>query len=280
MCEATAPTVSPALSSALSSGQGLRRSASSRVPKNSIISESCLSAFAISRVPRSLIQMPPYSSFIHDGNSLSRQYVTVKSECINIVVMYTEVVPKLWSETIEAHRREVRDAILETTWALVAEHGLRSVTMSQIAEKTGIGRATLYKYFPDVEAILLAWHERHVTGHLEHLAEVRDQAGDARERLEAVLGAYALIEHKRPATELAALLHRGEHVAQAQQHLTDIIRDLLTEAAETGDVRGDIASEELASYCLHALAAASSLPSKAAVRRLVRVTLAGLRPPH
>jgi AcrR family transcriptional regulator len=194
--------------------------------------------------------------------------------------MYTKVVPKLWSETIEAHRREVRDAILDTTWALVAEHGLRSVTMSQIAEKTGIGRATLYKYFPDVEAILLAWHERHVSGHLEHLAEVRDQAGDARERLEAVLGAYALIEHKRPATELAALLHRGEHVAQAQQHLTDIIRDLLSEAAETGDVRGDIASEELASYCLHALAAASSLPSKAAVRRLVRVTLAGLRPPH
>ena len=38
--------------------------------------------------------------------------------------------------------------------------------MSQIAEQTGIGRATLYKYFPDVEAILLAWHERQVTGHL------------------------------------------------------------------------------------------------------------------
>lgn len=32
--------------------------------------------------------------------------------------------------------------------------------------------------------------------------------------------------------------------------------------------------------CLHALTAASSLPSKAAVRRLVAVTLAGLRPPR
>ena len=74
--------------------------------------------------------------------------------------MYTEVVPKLWNETIEAHRAAVRDAILDTTAALVAEHGLWSVTMSQIAEKTGIGRATLYKYFADVEAILLAWHER------------------------------------------------------------------------------------------------------------------------
>jgi AcrR family transcriptional regulator len=194
--------------------------------------------------------------------------------------MYTGVVPKLWNETIEAHRRAVRDAILDTTAALVAEHGLRSVTMSQIAEKTGIGRATLYKYFPDVEAILLAWHERHVTGHLDYLAELRDQAGDAGERLEAVLEAYALIQHKRHATELAALLHRDEHVARAQQHLTDIIRDLLTEAAGTGDVRGDIASDELASYCLHALTAASSLPSKAAVRRLVTVTLAGLRPPR
>jgi AcrR family transcriptional regulator len=219
-------------------------------------------------------------TFIHDGNSLSRQNVVIKSKCLDIVIMYTRVVPRLWNETIEAHRRAVRDAILETTWALVAEHGLRSVTMSQIAEKTGIGRATLYKYFPDVEAILLAWHERHVTGHLEHLAELRDQAGDARERLEAVLEAYALIQHKRQATELAALLHRHEHVARAQQHLTDIIRDLLTEAAQTGDVRGDIAPEELASYCLYALAAASSLPSEAAVCRLVTVTLAGLRPPH
>ena len=194
--------------------------------------------------------------------------------------MYTRVVPRLWNETIEAHRATVREAILNTTWALVTEHGLRSVTMSQIAEKTGIGRATLYKYFPDVEAILLACHERHVTGHLELLAEIRDQAGDARERLEAVLGAYALIQHKRHATELAALLHRDEHVAQAQQHLTHIIQDLLTKAAETGNVRGDVAPDELASYCLHALTSAGSLPSEAAVRRLVTVTLAGLRAPR
>jgi AcrR family transcriptional regulator len=68
-----------------------------------------------------------------------------------------------------AHRRAVRDATLDTTVALVAEHGLASVTMSQIAEQTGIGRATLYKYFPDVEAILLAWHQRQVAEHLEQL---------------------------------------------------------------------------------------------------------------
>jgi AcrR family transcriptional regulator len=187
-------------------------------------------------------------------------------------------VPRLWNDTIEAHRREVRDAILETTVRLVAEHGLRAVTMSQIAEETGIGRATLYKYFSDVEAILVAWHERHVAGHLERLSALRDQAGDAGERLKAVLDAYALIQHERHATELRALLHRDEHVGQAQHHLSALIRDLLVEGAAAGDIRDDVAPDELASFCISALAAASSLRSEAAVRRLVTVTLAGLRP--
>jgi AcrR family transcriptional regulator len=185
-------------------------------------------------------------------------------------------VPKLWTETIETHRREVRDATLDTTAALVAKNGLRSVTMSKIAEETGIGRATLYKYFPGVEAILVAWHERQITSHLEYLARIRDQDGDAAQRLEAVLEAYALISHHHHGTELAALLHRGEHVARAQAKLCELIRSLLAEAAKAGAVRDDIEPGELASYCLHALAAAGSLPSKAAVRRLVTVTLAGL----
>jgi AcrR family transcriptional regulator len=202
----------------------------------------------------------------------------VKRPVLNIDVMYTRLVPKLWTETIQAHRHQVRDAILDTTAALVATHGLASVTMSQIATETGIGRATLYKYFSDVEAILLAWHERQVSGHLQQLAEVRDHTGDAGERLEAVLKAYALIRHEHHDTELAALLHRGEHVARAQQQLSDFIRDLVAEGAATGDLRDDVPPDELASYCLHALGAASSLPSKAAVRRLVTVTLAGLRP--
>lgn len=197
-----------------------------------------------------------------------------------LVFLYTASVPKLWNETIETHRRAVRDATLDTTAALVAKHGLRSVTMSQIAEETGIGRATLYKYFPDVEAILVAWHKRQISAHLEHLAELREQAGDAGERLEVVLEAYALIRHEHHANDLAPLLHQGEHVARAQDHLRHFIRDLLIEAAGSGDVRDDIPPDELANYCLHALTAAGTLPSKTAVRRLVGVTLAGLRPPR
>lgn len=189
--------------------------------------------------------------------------------------------PKLWTDTIEEHRRAVRDATLDTTAALVAERGLASVTMSQIAAQTGIGRATLYKYFPDVEAILAAWHQRQVAGHLRQLATVRDQGGSAGERLESVLTAYAIITHNRPhGTELAAAVHRGEHLADAQQQLLGFLQDLIADAANAGEVRVDVPPTELAVYCLYALQAASSLPSDAAARRLVTITLAGVRPPR
>ena len=189
--------------------------------------------------------------------------------------------PKLWSETIETHRRDVRDAVITATARLVAAEGPLSVTMSRIAEESGIGRATLYKYFPDVESILLAWHDRQIAEHLERLAHASAVSEDVDERLESVLRAYASIVHESHGhrnSELAALLHRGERVARAERELHEMVGDLLAAAAARSTVRDDVPAAELASYCLNALAAAGALPSRAAVRRLVTVTLAGLRP--
>ena len=189
--------------------------------------------------------------------------------------------PKLWSRTVESHRREVREAIVATTAALVAGRGLRGVTMSQIAEETGIGRATLYKYFPDVESILVAWHEQQIAGHLAQLAAARDAVADADERLQAVLETYALIIHRSHGhhdADLAAFLHRDEQLAGARKQLHTIIRDLVKAAAAAGAVRADVAADELAAYCLHAVGAAGALSSPAAVRRLVAIIVAGLRP--
>ena len=187
--------------------------------------------------------------------------------------------PKLWTDTVEEHRRAVRDAAIDATAKLVGESGLAAVSMSKIAAEAGIGRATLYKYFPDLESVLLAWHQRQVGRHLAELAEVRDQTADPGQRLEAVLRAYAWMNHGRPHDpDLSALLHRGEHADHAHRQLAGLIGGLLAEAAAAGAVRDDVAPGELAAYCLHALGAAGALPSKAAVRRLVAVTLSGLRP--
>jgi AcrR family transcriptional regulator len=185
--------------------------------------------------------------------------------------------PKLWEDTIQSHREAVHRAALDAVAALVSERGLRGVTMSAIAARTGIGRATLYRYFPDVDAVLAAWHERQVSAHVERLAHLKAECGTALERLEAVLGAYARMQHEQPQDELAVALHAGSHVEHARHRLENVVSELITEAAEVGAVRRDVGADELARYCLHALAAAAGARSSAELQRLVGVTMSGLR---
>jgi AcrR family transcriptional regulator len=190
-------------------------------------------------------------------------------------------VARTWSATIETHRDELRHAILDAAGALVAETGLHALTMAGIAEKAGIGRATLYKYFRDVEAILVAWHAREIASHLASISEARRQAEGPRDQLKAVLERYALIAHETHGhgnVELDAFLHRDEQVAVAERRLRFIFRDALSEAADAGVVRDDVPPDELAWFCLNALRAARGAKSRAAVERLVALTLAGLEP--
>src|SRR5262245_20176676 len=109
--------------------------------------------------------------------------------------------------------------------------------MSRVAEETGIGRATLYKYFPDVESILLAWHDRQVAAHMQLLAHAGGRANDAGERLQDVLATYADLRHNAGVhrdTEIAALLHGSERAARAEQELHDMVRELIAHAAAGG----------------------------------------------
>jgi AcrR family transcriptional regulator len=188
--------------------------------------------------------------------------------------------PALWTDTVESHRREVRDAVLDAAWTLVRERGLLAVTMSDIAATAGIGRATLYKYFPDVTSVLSAWHERQISGHLTQLTELGSGHGD---RLREVLSGVADIARHSSGHDLGleAVLRRGhqsQHGVGARDHLHRMIAGLIAEGVGRGDLRGDVPPEELSTYCLSALAAAAGLPSETAVRRLVDVTMAGLRP--
>ena len=185
--------------------------------------------------------------------------------------------PKLWTDTIAEHRSSVRDAVLDATAELIAEVGPASVTMSAVAVRTGIGRATVYKYFPDVESVLLAWHERQVEQHLRRIEEARDHLADPGERLVAVLTTYATgLRHEGGPT---AALHRGGHIHNAQHRLLTVLRALLDDAVSAQIVRADIPTDELARFCLAAMGAARELTDPAGVPRLVELVMSGLRPP-
>jgi AcrR family transcriptional regulator len=162
--------------------------------------------------------------------------------------------PKLWTETIEDHHRAVEGAVLDAAAALVAEHGLTGVTMSAVAARSGIGRATLYKYFPDLDAVLSAWHRRQLDRHLLHLTAAAQAAASPLARLRAVLVAYAELRpgHDGDA-DTAAMLHRSAHAASAHQHLAGFLRELIAGAAAAGEIRTDVPPADLAAFCLAGL---------------------------
>ena len=192
---------------------------------------------------------------------------------------YARTVPRPWEDTVGAHRAAVRDATLDAAAALIGERGPASVTMSHLAQRAGIGRATLYKHFPDVDAVVTALHQRQITRHLAELSEARGRGGTAAQRLEAVLRAWARIvrgSRSHHGSELVALLHRGPQVHEAQRQLHDLVRDLVAEGVAAGELRDDVAPEELATFALHALTAAAGLRSPEAVDRLVALTLDGM----
>ena len=195
--------------------------------------------------------------------------------------MYHKRVPKRWAETIDEHRRTVRDAVLDAAAELVAQRGLTGVTMAGIAEATDIGRATLYRYFPDVDAVLTAWHERQLAIHLAHLTGVLARSTAPTEQLRDVLTAYAHMSgrHGGPCGDIATARHSKPHAARTEDQLTALLTDLLKTCARVGAVRSDVPAGELAAYCLYALTAVGPNTSGAAVRRLVGVTLDALRPP-
>lgn len=63
----------------------------------------------------------------------------------------------------------------------------------------------------------------------------------------------------------------------AEKQLHALVQTLIEDAAQEGQMRSDVTPVELATFCLHALSAASTAPSKAATQTLVGLILDGLR---
>lgn len=215
--------------------------------------------------------------------NLSRHSVCVDTLCHGWVALYRlGTMPKLWDSTIESHRHEVRAAVLRATSTVVSERGLLGVTMTAIAKKAGIGRATLYKYFPDVESVLQAWHSEQVHTHLEELHAIAAAAGGPVERLRRVLLAHAtnLFESRvhAGAADAVASLHAGDRFEEHGTALQRLVAGLVRTAQADHQVRGDLDADELALFAISAVSGSPRASSMAVALRLVDTTCAALAP--
>ncbi|MCA1672854.1 MAG: TetR/AcrR family transcriptional regulator [Actinobacteria bacterium] len=176
---------------------------------------------------------------------------------------------------METHRRQVHDAILDATAELIAEQGPLSVAMSAIAERAGVGRATLYKYFPDIESILVAWHARAFADHLDHLKALSEAPAVTLDDLTHFVHARRRHHpHHKGGDGLRTLAHAladtpGAPGAAIEREILAALTRLLRRLVQLKQVRADHDPELLARWLLHAVHAPAELDDVAVVQLLV-----------
>lgn len=141
-----------------------------------------------------------------------------------------------WKDAVAAHKARYRRRIVDAAVELAGQEGVAALTMAGLAQRAGIGRATLYKYFPDVEHVLLAHVENEIGGFAAHLDEVLATEPEPVRRLrayvEATLGYLAGEGHRAGSTPFAAGGLSPAVEATLLEHLATLHQPLETLLAE------------------------------------------------
>src|SRR4051812_18278631 len=79
----------------------------------------------------------------------------------------------------EEDKQERRRAILAAAEGLVVQRGVQTLTMSEVGERAGVAKATLYLYFQTREELLLALLQERLEGWFVQLDAGLDARGGA-----------------------------------------------------------------------------------------------------
>lgn len=89
----------------------------------------------------------------------------------------------------QARSRQTVEFVLEAAAQVFAARGYAGATTNHIAERAGVSVGTLYQYYPNKDAVLLALAERHLEESGARLAEVAAGLRAARPGLEELVRA-------------------------------------------------------------------------------------------
>ncbi len=173
-------------------------------------------------------------------------------------------------ERADAARNRAR--ILEAAERLFAERDPRTVTMDQVAKAAGIGRATLYRRFPDPASIAVALLDEHERRLQEQLIQGPPPLGPGAppaERLSAFyLASIDLLERHLPLA-LGAETGSARHATGAYGFWRVHVRSLLADArVDDPDALIDIILGPLAPELYHFQRHELGLPAERIARSL------------
>jgi AcrR family transcriptional regulator len=134
-------------------------------------------------------------------------------------------------ERADAARNRAR--ILQAAARLFSEEAGRELTMEQIAHAAGVGKATLYRRYPDVPSIAMALLDEHERDLQEQLLRGEPPLGPGAtpaERLAAFYGAMVGLLERHGHLALAAETGRRRYRTGAYGAWAMHVRGLLSEA--------------------------------------------------
>ncbi|MCR6485151.1 TetR/AcrR family transcriptional regulator [Amycolatopsis sp. OK19-0408] len=166
--------------------------------------------------------------------------------------------------------RRNREAILRAADEAFSEDA--DVVLDEVARRAGLGRATVYRHFPDRTALAFAVAAHHLAA-FKNLVRGKESF---RELLRAVLAMQA---RRRPLVKLFRELPEHNQ-RQYTQALVSLLRPAFESAQQEGSVRADLEPADLALlFEMHEAALVPGLGSREPAARLVRVFLDGLAAP-
>lgn len=151
----------------------------------------------------------------------------------------------------EKQRRQ-RAAIIENTIALIRESGSGRVRVSDIAARSGISDATFFNYFASKDAVLREWADGVVDAAFAEAA-VRQAEGMALRRAVRWLADRLATRAREEGDLLGSGLRLARVVpawdepgpARGRPRRQDAARQLVEQARDRGEVRGDVPAAEL-----------------------------------
>lgn len=187
-----------------------------------------------------------------------------------------------WEKARLDHRGRQATSIAESALSLVTEHGGATLTMAAIADRAEMSRQTLYRYYKDVDAVLLGVADL-VTSHDQAFVEMVREQPDPRSQLELIAETATGDGHAgHDATALLAVLPPAgrEIVAQHQARARNLLAEVLQRGIVQGNFRSDVDPHVDAPLILGLLDAAAPNAAERAitlVHRLVQPPSKGTR---
>jgi AcrR family transcriptional regulator len=172
-------------------------------------------------------------------------------------------------KAVSAHEREQkRKQIIQAAVGEFAQYGFAQTKFDTIAKRAGIGKGTIYLYFPSKQALFQAMLQEIAQDHLAQLRRALTDQPTLEARLSAVLATFEYLVRERP-DELRIFIsalydvHR-QFQAEAADHrraYLTLLGELLREAEQAGEIRGDV--ELAALFILTVLGDSLSLQAQA-----------------